>query len=469
MNNTYEEYALNETFGDEADNNTNLITSRLTDSPVVGALMQKPTEDSVTLAFAEKYKNEYIYLHGRGKWFLWDGNRWQVDKRGEVFESFRNLARAYNTTGNASAAKHSFIRGCSKIAESDPRLARLASDFDGDNYLLNCPDGTYNLLTGDKHEHNPADNITLMTTVSPSIKGDPLFLRFLDEVFDGDNELIDWLQIALGACLSGAIEDHWIMFWIGSGRNGKNTLGDLVMRVLGDYAKAIPADTLMSKRNSEHKTEIVNLKGCRLAVASETEEGDFWAESKLKSLTGDAMLSGRYMRSDFIHFRRTHKHLIYGNHRPQLRSLDQAMRSRLKVVPFNVSFVGREDARLPEKLWNESGFVLHWLIDGHLKWIEQGRKVGTCKAINDEVTEYFSMQMTVDNWISERCLEIVDDGRPIYQWHKASELYESFKNWCQDGGVGVPSMTRFGEKLKSLGHEKGVSSGIRYIGLLLKI
>lgn len=449
-------------------NSPDNMMERLDDAPVVGALMQNPTEDNVALAFGERHRKEYIFMHGRDAWFIWDGTRWKEDKLCTVREEMRSLARAYNIKGNATAAKNSFINGCLSLSQSDPYFARLADDFDNNNFLLNCPDGTWNLLTGQRQDHNPDDHITLMTAVSPCNEGGALFLKFLDEVFDGDQELINFMQVALGSCLSGAIEDHWLMFWIGNGRNGKNTLGDLIVMLLGEYAKVIPSDTLMSKKNSEHKTEIVNLKGCRLAVASETEEGDFWAESKLKSLTGDALLSGRFMRKDFIHFKRTHKHLIYGNHRPQVRSLDKAMRSRLKVVPFNVSFAGREDATLPEKLWNEAGFVLHWLMAGHRIWINQGRILGDCKAIRDEVDDYFSMQLTVENWIDENCFIIKDDDRPKYQWHKTSELYGNFSDWCKDGGAGVPSINRFGEKLRSLGYRRITSNGKRYVGISLK-
>ena len=153
----------------------------------------------------------------------------------------------------------------------------------------------------------------------------------MGEITDGDRELELFIQSALGACLSGATEDHWLLFFTGGGRNGKNTLGDAVQRVLGDYATTVPSETLMA-RHQEHKTEMMNLKGRRLVTSSEVEDGAFWAESKINSVTGDAILSGRYMRQDYVEFPRTHKHLIYGNSRPQLRNITQALRSRLKIV-----------------------------------------------------------------------------------------------------------------------------------------
>lgn len=446
-----------------------IIEQRLADGSVVGALMQNPTEDNVALAFGEIYDGEYIYMTGPRCWFRWDGTRWRRDELQAVREVVRRLARAHNVGGKAAPAKNSFITGLLGIAQSDPRFSRLVSNFDQDNYLLNCPDGTYDLsgATVTRHEHRPGDHITKLTAVSPQPGGGGRFLQFLQEIFDKDAELIGWVQRALGACLSGAVEDHWLMFWTGAGRNGKNTLGDLVMRILGDYAKAVPADTLMSKKNQEHKTEIVNLMGVRLAVASEIEESDFWAESKLKSLTGDAMLSGRYMYKDFVDFERTHKHLIYGNHRPQLRNIDAALRARMKVVPFRESFLGREDGDLGAKLWAESSFVLHWLIEGHRGWLAMGKKVGSCAAIEEEVEEYLSEQVTVDNWVEQFCRRVPDDGRDKKDWPRASELYSSYKYWSAEMGAGVKALPKFTASLRKLGFTRARSDGIRYCGIEL--
>jgi len=455
-----------EVLGDFRTHN-DLVNQRLTDGPLVGALMQKPTEDNVALAFAENCRGDYVYLHGHGKWFHWGGRRFCCDITGTVRETVRQLARAHNVEGNPAPAKNAFITGVLGVCMTDPTFRRDAADFDGENYLLNCPDATYNLRDMTRHEHDPKDHITLMTAVPPNPKGGERFLKFLQEIFDGDQELIDWVQMALGACLSGAIEDHWLMFWTGGGRNGKNTLGDLVLAILGDYAKAVPAETLMSRKNQEHKTEIMNLKGVRLAVASEIEESDFWSESKLKSLTGDAVLSGRFMRQDFVHFERTHKHLIYGNHRPQLRNVDAALRSRLKIVPFNVSFIGREDAELPAKLWTEAEYVLHWLIEGHKEWMQSGRKIGTCPALEAEADDYFSMQATVETWLEERCRQVTDE-RSNYEWVQANRLYKDYKDWCEEMGIGARSQPRFGERLQAIGFERVKSNGYRYVGLELR-
>ena len=443
------------------------INERLQDAPVVGALMGNPTEDNVALAFSARHKNEYIYLHGRGAWFKWDGTRWCRDAVNMIKHDIRNLARAYNSDSKSAPAKSSFVSGVESFLKSDPAFARDASTFDSDNYLLNCPDGTYDLKTMTRRAHNPEDCITYLTSASPDSKVGKRFRQFLDEITDGDKELQAFLQRALGSCLSGAIEEHWLMCWTGPGRNGKNTLGDAVLNVMGDYSRTIPSATLMAQQNPAHATEIMNLKGKRLVSSGEIEEGAYWAEAKIKELTGDEYLNGQYMRQNWMSFRRTHKHLIYGNYRPQLRNTDVGIRSRLKIVPFNVSFLGREDADLPRTLADEAGYILWWMMEGHCAWMEAGKAIGTCKAIDDETQDYYEAQSTIDMWIAERCIVEPLEGQPKSYWARANPLYRDYQTWKRARGEYAQSQTRFGEALTKK-HPKVRADGIRYQGLILK-
>lgn len=437
------------------------------ESPVIGALLQNPTEDNVALAFAERHQGEYAYLHGTGKWFKWDGTRWQEDVTRLVSHDIRNLARNYNKEGKATPAKNSFISGVDNLCRTDPRFSRNAADFDGDNYLLNCPNGTYDLHTMTLRKHNPEDCITKITSTKPTNQGGDVFRRFISEITEDDTELAGFLQRTLGACLSGAVEEHWLLFWNGHGRNGKNTLGDVVLTIMGDYARTVPSSTLMAQRNQAHATEIMNMKGMRLVASGEVEEGAHWAEAKIKELTGDMYLTGQYMRQDWVSFPRTHKHLIYGNHRPQLRNVDMGIRSRLKIVPFKACFRGREDADLPRKLEAESGYILYWLMKGHKAWIDAGKSVGTCKAVEEETADYYGSQSTIDAWIEENCFIEPVDGQAGRHWAKGGDLYKDYQDWKRNRGENAQSMTRFGEQLGKK-FNKVKAAGVRYEGLQIQ-
>jgi putative DNA primase/helicase len=460
--------AVAEAVKKDRDNKKTITVGKASEeSGVVTALLQNPTEDNVALAFANHHVGQFIYLHGQGKWFLWDGKRWCEDVLERVRNAIRDMARRYNTDGRATPAKSSFICGVERICRSAVEFARSASDFDVDNYLLNCPDGTYNLKTLEMTEHSPGNHITKLAGASPTEKGGEVFRKFLKEVTQEDEELELFLQKAMGSCLSGAVEEHWLLFLVGNGRNGKNTLGDAVLDVMGEYSRTVPSSTLMAQKHQAHATEIMNMKGMRMVASGEIEEGSFWAEAKIKELTGDEYLNGHYMRQDWISFPRTHKHLIYGNHRPQLRNTDVGIRSRLKIIPFNACFLGREDTELPQKLRKESGYILQWLMEGHKAWVDAGKRLGTCAAVEKETQEYLEAQSTVDAWIAACCNAEEVDGQSRRYWAKANDLYLSYANWKDSRRETPMAQGRFAESL-SKKYPRIKSDGYRYEGLRLK-
>jgi putative DNA primase/helicase len=265
----------------------------------------------------------------------------------------------------------------------------------------------------------------------------------------GDVDLIDYHQRSLGATLSGAIFDHFLLFWLGEGRNGKNTLGDLIAWILGDYAKVIPTETLMSSKSQRHPTELANLRGLRLAISSEVPEGSCWNESRIKSLTGDAMIAARFMGGNFFEFPRTHKHLVFGNHRPILRVVDTAIKARLHVVPFKAQFVGAAaDPNMSTKLRAEAPQILHWLVMGHEKWLSDGQLL-KCSAVDRETSEYFEAQSTPDMWVRERCIYDSSVKKGDAGWQdrsgKAGVLYCDYSDWKKRRGELPISQTSWGE------------------------
>ena len=433
--------------------------------PVTTALASLGSQDGIALAIARERNGEFLFAHKWGHWQHWTGARWKQEDTRLVFDVARDFIRRVNREGKPGMASSAFCAGVETFLRASREFARTGEEFDLDNYLLNTPDGTVDLRTGARRPHDPADMITLCTAVTPRTDGGDRFLRFLQEVTGGDEDLIRFLQVAYGACLSGAVESHWMLFLTGGGRNGKNTFVDLVADALGDYAKKIPASTLMARKHEDHPTEIASLRGVRLAVASEVNEGDHWHEARINELTGDAKISARVMRGDYFTFTRTHKHIVLGNHRPRLRSVTPALRERLKIVPFNQCFIGREDPLLPSKLRAEMPFVLGWLIEGHAEWIRLGRKLPPCAAVTRESEAYFSEQSTVDMWIEERLDVLPFETLPARQCPKASDLYKDYHQWKKERGEGAISMTDWAVSMRRF--EKVRANGIRYIGVRL--
>lgn len=442
-------------------------------------------ETSMSRTFAERHVDGFRYVPEWGQWLAWDGARWRPDVEGTarlkakvLCDTFADLARRDPLFGEAGACERAALRCQAKetvdaildLATVEQSLVARSGQLDANEWLLNTPAGTVNLLDGSLREHRREDLITKVTSVGPAAGGCPTFDRFLRDVTCGDAGLASYLQCALGACLSGALLDHWLMFWFGPGRNGKNTLGDLVGEILGDYAKQVPVQTLMAdEHGSRHPTEVANLRGLRLAISSEIGEGEHWNESRVKELTGDSMLSARLMRQDFFEFRRTHKHLVYGNHRPLLRIVDPAMAARLHIVPFDATFsveLGNLDPQMPERLRAEGPAILAWLIEGHMKWREDGT-LKRCARVEHSTREYLESQSTLDQWIEDRCVTISDDGRSGRGWPKASELYSDFSAWKRDRGEHPLSQTRWGEWMERR-YRRVMADGKRYVGIHLR-
>lgn len=435
--------------------------------PLATTLLRTKTEDGVAQAFSHHFADRFVYMHGLKKWASWTGTRWLLDDIGAVPHEIRNLARVMNNDNRKDMAKAGFVRGVESLLQNDPAHARHAAIFDADTNLLNTPAATIDLDQMTPRPHSPSDCITQITRCSPSNHGGTRFRQFMVEITDDDHELIEFHQMSLGACLSGAAETHWLLFWYGAlGRNGKNTLGDTVAWVLGSYAGTLPSSALMSKSRDDHPTELMLLKGRRLVVSSEVPEGAFWNEARLKELTGDEMLNARGMRQDFIAFRRTHKHLIYGNHQPRLRNIDLAVQARFKLVPFPVSFLGREDPLLVQKLKAEGGYILFWLLEGHRKFVENNLRLPNCQAVELASKEYFSSQSTIDAWFEERCSKVDQSDLPKSLLTKAGAFYCDYQEWKKRRGEVPQSMTHFGGWLGQR-FEKVQSNGMRYRGVQL--
>jgi putative DNA primase/helicase len=436
---------------------------------IEASLLQQKTQDSVALVFELKQAGRLLFNHSRGQWLEWDGTRWKYEGTLKAFDFTRNLARALNFGGaSSSMGSAQFCGGVEKFTRASRTFAVEGNQFDRDNYLLTTPAGTIDLRSGKMRPHDQADMITKCTNASPSTGGDgAAFRKFMMEITQGDEELIRFHQVSLGSILSGAIEDHWMLFWTGEGRNGKNTLGELVEDALGDYARKIASSVLMAKQTEGHLAELAQLQGVRIAISSEINDGDHWHESRIKELTGDTTINARFMRQDHFTFQRTQKHLIYGNHRPQLRSVDSAIRSRIKIVPFNASFLGREDKDLPRRLREEIGFVLQWLIQGHIMWLEAGRKLPACAAVEAESADYFASQSTPEMWLGERCEIVAADDRQARQLPGSGDLYRDYSDWKKGRGEQPISQTRWAQGVMR-GFKKVPSTwGVRYKGLRL--
>jgi putative DNA primase/helicase len=256
------------------------------------------------------------------------------------------------------------------LAKTEPGISVTSDELDRSDFLLNCANGTLDLRTGKLGQFNRADMLTKMigTPYDPAAKA-PLWMQFLDRIMAQDAELIEYLQRVAGLMLTGdiSVQELWILY--GNGANGKSVFVDTLLELLGEYAGVAPDSLLIARSHAEHPTELADLKGKRLVVASETEEGGKLRLQLVKKLTGDGVLKARFMRQDFFEFRRTHKTILVTNNRPRISESTEAVWRRIRLIPFNVVIPSEErDDKLLSKLRKELPGILARAVQGCVAW-----------------------------------------------------------------------------------------------------
>lgn len=293
---------------------------------------------------------------------------------------------------------------------------------------------TVNLRTGKSYLPRREDYITKQAGVSAASADCPIPLweAFLQKVTAKDKELQTYLKRVAGYCMTGLTTEHALFFFYGTGANGKSVFLNTLTAIWGDYAVIAPMEMFIETRDARHPTELAFLRGARLVVAQETEKGRRWAQSKIQTLTGGDKITARFMRQDFFTFVPQFKLAIAGNHRPSLRSVDEAIRRRFNLIPFTVTIPKDErDPDLFEKLKPEWPGILQWAIDGCKDWHEQG--LNPPATVRDATEEYLTAEDAIGNWIDE-CCDIAPGCHQL-----KSELYASWKRWAEAAGETVGS------------------------------
>lgn len=411
------------------------------------------SESEIADRFAERHSKTLCYVGAWKRWYLYDGKCWREEKTLLAFDLVRalcrELARQCNKASEAKALlSNKTIAAVENIAKTDRHFAATIDQWDKDPWLLNTPDGVIDLRTGRLKPHVPEYYQTKITAVGPGSQC-PLWEKHLNRIMNGDAELIAFLQRGLGYSLTGSVQEHALFFGHGGGANGKGTTIETVARILGDYARTAPMETFTSSSTDRHPTELAMLRGARFVTAGETEQGRKWAESRIKSLTGGDAISARFMRADFFEYVPQFKLWLTGNHKPGLKSVDEAIRRRFNLVPFTVTIPEKErDKELPEKLKAEWSGILRWMVEGCLSWQRDG--LAPPKAVKDATDAYLASQDILGLWFDENCV------RDRKGQLRLAQLYENFKVWAENSGEFVVSKKRFAEMLETASEAFGI-------------
>ena len=384
----------------------------------------------------DRYGQDFRFCEERGEWLIWIGDRWTWDKRAAITRMMKQTARmvrdeAADAVGTRAEAlvdwamtvqKASRIRDAIELAR--PEAIIRIDEIDADPMLFGVENGAIDLRTGELIPPRREDFITKRSPVAydPNAKC-PRWMSFLHETFDGDEEVIRFLQRWYGYCLTGQTNRHIMLVHYGEGANGKDSFYDALRYAMGSYAGHAPDTLFIQKRNDEHPAGAASLVGLRLAVAGETEKGDKLKVSLIKRLTGSQEFATRFMRQNWFDAKREFKLGMHTNFLPDVSGRAQhALWRRIRIVPHEVTIPEeRWDLQLPEKLRREAPGILAWLVRG---CIELGdRPLDTPAAVERATTGYQAQSDHVGRFLLD-CLEFVDDTDRFLTSEAIHNVYE---------------------------------------------
>ncbi|ROR03388.1 phage/plasmid primase, P4 family, partial [Desulfosoma caldarium] len=361
------------------------------------------------------------FCHLWGKWLLWDGTRWKCDETGYVRQLAKDVALSIHREADVAEQNkvdENIVRAIRKHAQKTEGSGRIQAmlflaqsevpahpdTMDKDPWLFNCLNGTIDLRTGELRPHDKRDMITKLAPVHYDPEAQcPRWLAFLEEIMDGDQDLIAYLQRFVGYALTGITKEQCFHIFWGSGANGKTTFLEAVQKIFGDYGQTTQADTFMVQRPGAVTNDVAKLRGARFVAAAESAEGRRLDEALIKRLTGGDTISARFLYAEPFEFKPQCKIVIATNHKPDIRGQTSAIWRRMRLVPFTVQIPPEEqDRELGQKLEAELPGILAWAVRGCLEWQRQGLQPP--EAVTEATEGYRSEMDTIGDFIDECCV-----------------------------------------------------------------
>lgn len=430
--------------------------------------------------FKHHFGKDVRYSYAKKKWYYYYDSKgiWEVDEMGvvkqnvdRVLEEMKKEPVYVSEEADEEEAMKNFrkhlkssrsSRGKTSMLKEAEHLLPVSPDvFDRNKNLLNVQNGYLNLDTGQLLEHERKKYFTKVSGVEFTDKSDcPMWLDFLNQTFNYDQPLIDYIQRAVGYSLSGSTEEQVMFILYGNGRNGKSVFLDIITELFGNYAINIQPDSIMVKQFSNGpSSDIARLNGARFVTTTEPNEGVRMNEGLVKQLTGGDKITARFMYENEIEFYPEFKLWMATNHKPIIRGTDIGIWRRLAVVPFtNTIPTEKVDKRLKMKLRRELTAILNWAVEGYIQWKAMG--LSEPQVIKDQRDQY-RVEMDVTEAFIYDCCEVGEDLQI-----KAKPLYQTYREWARDNGQYEMSNTKFGREMAKK-FAKKTSNGVWYLGVTL--
>lgn len=441
--------------------------------------------------FADLSKGVVCYVPERKKWFFYDGKRWIPDTGNvHTMNYCKVIADALMSYTSATAQnipdekrRTEYIKHVAKwqgfkyretiLKDAATSASVYISDFDNDPYLLNCLNGTLNLKNGEFHEHSSADNITKLAHVEyrPDVRC-ARWEQFVAEITCDDKELARYIQKALGYALTGDTRyECFFILYGATSRNGKGTLCETYMCMIGDYGRAASPDSIAQRKFTDSRSpseDIARLAGARFVNMSEPDKKMTLSAALVKTLTGNDTIAARFLGENSFEFKPQFKMFVNTNHLPYVTDATLFSSDRVKVIPFNRHFgEGERDSYLKQKLTMGESLsgILNWCIEGLALLKAEGFTIP--QSVHEATRDYNESSDKAGQFVSE--FLCADPGGMV----KAKDVHGVYQEWCFTNGFRPEGFSEFKKSLASAGimverkRPKGSSSDVKKVQMVV--
>lgn len=427
--------------------------------------------------FADMFQRKVHFVPELNKWLVWVDGKWRssrdklidlvrqlVDRRRQEARDLHALTTHHEESVNKTDVWKWVIKSQSKsridamleLAKVDAKIFVSQDKLDRPPYLVGVKNGTLDLVAGVVREGRPDELITQLIDIEydPKAKCGKWQL-FIEQVTCGRKDLADYLQEILGYALCGSVKEQQMFVLTGKGKNGKSTLVDVFLEVMGDYGKTTPAHTLMKSESRAIRNDIARLRGARFVSAVEINTGKQLDEALVKRLTGGDKITARFIGREYFEFAPQAKFFLAVNTLPEVSGADDGIYRRIKIIPFELSVEDKQlDMALPEKLKGEKAGILAWAVEGFQRWY--GNKLIEPACVNDASEDFRATMDTIGSFLKDVCER--KSGVRIPK----SSLFTSYQRWAKEACIDPVGLNQFGTLIRQQGIKESKSGSTRF-------
>lgn len=420
-----------------ADKDIRRIAKSIARKPPAGA-----GENLTDLGNARRFvaqHGDHVRSISKKHWYIWESTHWMPDETGRVERMAKDVVRSIYTEATHMAdsqnrdalLKHAIrsegaqrILSLIQVASTEPEVAISQHSLDSDPWALNVMNGTLDLQIDKLRPHRKEDLVTKVARVvyNPEAKCGR-WLAFLRQIFARDEELMAYVQRAVGYSLTSDIREQCFFFCYGQGANGKSTFLEVIRALLGDYAIQSEFSTFLTRRQEGARHDIARMRGARFVTAVEGQSELGFDEAMLRQLTGGDTITARRLYESLFEFKPTHKIWLAANHKPVVKTQVEGMWRRIRLVPFTITIPPEQRImNLSDKLVAvELPGILNWALEGCRQWRTEG--LLEPKAVRKATAGYRDENDLLGEFLAQRC--VFDE----YSWVSTPELYRHFIDW----------------------------------------